>query len=228
MLRRLFILLDSIRRFRTGPRQRSRYALALAVLAVMGAFAWAIMRSSCSPVDAHGADNPGAQVTSASSPANLRELAELPAVAAGLKTRLQQQPDDADGWALLARTYSKLGQYAEARLSYQRALEYRRGDPTLLAEYADARAFLNNGRFDGEPQDAIDEALRIDSSNRSALMLAGLSAYDLRDFKSAVRYWEKLARTSAPEDSQRLDIERALAEARDKVKSDRSQAEQAP
>lgn len=48
----------------------------------------------------------------------------IPTVASlisGLETRLEQNPDDADGWLLLARSYDHLGQSSAANIAYERA-----------------------------------------------------------------------------------------------------------
>jgi hypothetical protein len=48
----------------------------------------------------------------------------VPSVASlidGLKEKLEREPDDADGWLLLARSYEHLGRLEEASLAYSRA-----------------------------------------------------------------------------------------------------------
>lgn len=48
----------------------------------------------------------------------------VPAVAdllSGLKARLEQNPNDRDGWVLLGKSYHYLGNYEESKAAYQRA-----------------------------------------------------------------------------------------------------------
>ncbi|GEM_PF-896594 len=56
-----------------------------------------------------------------------------------LAQRLRNSPNDADGWAMLARSYSVLGRHAEALSAYESAIALRSGDAALQADYAEAR-----------------------------------------------------------------------------------------
>jgi cytochrome c-type biogenesis protein CcmH len=57
---------------------------------------------------------------------------------ARLADKLRQHPDDAQGWALLARTYKATQHYSEAREAFKHALEAAPGDAGLEREYAAA------------------------------------------------------------------------------------------
>lgn len=49
----------------------------------------------------------------------------------GLKNRLEREPDDADGWILLARSYEHLGRHQEAAAAYYRAAKLGKTDAQL-------------------------------------------------------------------------------------------------
>lgn len=51
----------------------------------------------------------------------------------GLAARLEKEPDDADGWILLARSYQHIGQHAEALDAYQHARALGKTDINLEA-----------------------------------------------------------------------------------------------
>jgi cytochrome c-type biogenesis protein CcmH len=57
-----------------------------------------------------------------------------------LAARLQKQPDDPQGWAILARSYDVLGNLPEALKAYAKALELLPDDENLKADYAKAVA----------------------------------------------------------------------------------------
>jgi cytochrome c-type biogenesis protein CcmI len=63
---------------------------------------------------------------------------DMQAAIAKLAVKLQQHPDDAEGWALLGRTYKAMQQYAQARDAFHHALEAAPGDTDLAREYAAA------------------------------------------------------------------------------------------
>ena len=57
-----------------------------------------------------------------------------------LAARLEQQPEDVEGWVRLGRSYMVLNQPAKAREAYARAVKLRPDDPQLKAAYAEAVA----------------------------------------------------------------------------------------
>jgi cytochrome c-type biogenesis protein CcmH len=109
-----------------------------------------------------------------------------------LAQRMKEQPDDPEGWTMLARSYSVLGRNEEALQAYSKALALRKDDPGLLADYADALAVKNNRSLEGEPIKLVERALKLDPKNLKALSLSGAYAYDRKDFAGAVRQWEKV------------------------------------
>jgi tetratricopeptide (TPR) repeat protein len=62
----------------------------------------------------------------------------MQAAIAKLADKLRQHPQDAEGWALLGRTYKAMQQYAQARDAFRHAIEAAPGDTALAAEYAAA------------------------------------------------------------------------------------------
>ena len=66
---------------------------------------------------------------------------------AKLAARLQQQPDDLEGWVMLARTYSILKRYSEAEVAYENVLRLGGENAGLLTDYADTMAMANGGKF---------------------------------------------------------------------------------
>lgn len=109
-----------------------------------------------------------------------------------LAQRLQEQPQDAEGWAMLARSYSVLGRHPEALKAYEKAVALRKDDATLLSDYADSIAVKNNRSLTGEPMKWVERALKIDPRNLKALSLAGTHAFTRKDYRAAVKYWEQV------------------------------------
>jgi tetratricopeptide (TPR) repeat protein len=60
-----------------------------------------------------------------------KPLGSVASMVEGLAARLEQNPDDADGWILLARSYQHLGQSAEALNAYQHARDLDKTDVKL-------------------------------------------------------------------------------------------------
>ncbi|MGB4812511.1 MAG: c-type cytochrome biogenesis protein CcmI [Methylophilaceae bacterium] len=129
-----------------------------------------------------------------------------------LKTKLDEHPENGEGWALLARTYAKLNRHAEAVDAFEKATQAIKDNSQLYADYADALGMANGRSLDGKPKDLINKALALDPNNTKALMLAGSAAYDDKNFKQAIQHWEHLQKV-LPADSDLLpDIKAALSE----------------
>ena len=71
-------------------------------------------------------------------------LPGLDVMADKLAKRLEQDPMDGEGWALLARTYLELGATAKADAAYAKALALRPGDASMKADYTAARKALQS------------------------------------------------------------------------------------
>jgi cytochrome c-type biogenesis protein CcmH len=142
------------------------------------------------------------------------------AMAEKLAASLKDKPDDGAGWAMLARSYNVLGRFPEAADAYARAEKLLPPDAQLLADHADALAMSQGQKLDGEPLAMLQRALQIDPANLKALALMGTAAFDRKDYKGAIVYWEKVVKV-APADSEftqslqaSLEEARALAEGR--------------
>lgn len=111
---------------------------------------------------------------------------------AGLAARLKENPNDAKGWAMLARSYQSFNRYKEASEAYSRAAELTGNDAQLWADYAESLALANDSQLQGRPLELINKALQLDPKNQKALWLAGNAAFQAQDYQQAISYWEKL------------------------------------
>jgi cytochrome c-type biogenesis protein CcmH len=121
------------------------------------------------------------------------------AMVARLAERLQQAPDDLEGWMVLARSREVQEDFAAAAQAYQRAAELaaRQQAPAelqarLLADLADALASAHGGALDGPVQAALDAALALHPDQPKALALAGTAAARRGDRDAARRHWGRL------------------------------------
>lgn len=118
---------------------------------------------------------------------------------AGLAQRLKNNPDDAEGWSMLARSYNALGRFGEAADAYARLVKLVPGNADLLADYADTLAMSLNKSLQGEPEKLIAGALVADPKNIKALALSGSAAFERRDYQAAVTQWKKILAIVPPE-----------------------------
>ena len=117
-----------------------------------------------------------------------------------LTARLQKEPDNVEGWLILARTQYTMRNFTQAAAAYEKLVALAPDEPELLADYADALAMSRNRDLSGKPTELINQALKLDPTQWKALAMAGTAAFDRKDYKAAVDYWERL-RASQPPDS---------------------------
>ena len=139
---------------------------------------------------------------------------QVEAMVAKLAARLEQAPEDADGWALLGRSYMTMQRYDQAAKAYERATSLIKNNADLYADYADALAMAQGRRIDGKPLKLVEEALRVDPNHWKALAIAGSAAFERKDYKAAIGYWEKLLARVGPETEFGRSVASNLDEAR--------------
>lgn len=142
------------------------------------------------------------------------DVEQFAAAVEQLALKLKEQPDNPEGWGMLARSYVQLGRMADALPAFAKAVEQRGDDARLLADYADALAVQNNRNLEGEPSKLIERALKADPNHPKSLALAGTAAYNRKDYAGAVRHWEKLAEVAPPDSPFRGQLLASIAEAR--------------
>lgn len=191
-------------------------AAGVLVLAVAG-YAWKgspAFLGGASSVAARGEPaDPAEQDASGASHATGAE--QIAAMVEKLAERMKAQPDDAEGWAMLARSYTVLGRNSEALKAYERAVALRSDDPVLLVDYADSLAMNNNRTLAGEPMKWVEKALKLDPRNLKGLSLAGTAAFLAKDYAGAVKYWDQVVAIGPADSVFVQQVQGGLVEARE-------------
>jgi cytochrome c-type biogenesis protein CcmH len=134
---------------------------------------------------------------------------------ADLAARLEKEPDNVNGWVVLARTYAVMNRHGDAVKAYERVIQLVPNDPDLLADYADALAVTSGGNLSGKPLELAKRALAADPTHWKALALVGTEAFNRKDYETAIAYWEKLKVTAPPGSPIAQSIDSSIAEARE-------------
>jgi cytochrome c-type biogenesis protein CcmH len=134
--------------------------------------------------------------TAAAPPERTQE--QIAANVAKLAQRLESNPNDAQGWAMLARSYSSMEKFREAANAYAKATELNAKDADLWAEYAFATGMAEGRSLEGKPTELINRALKVDPENPKALQLAGSAAFQAKDYKKAIDYWQRVLKKVPP------------------------------
>ncbi len=118
--------------------------------------------------------------------------AQIEMMVANLAQRLQENPQDIEGWVMLARSFSVLGRYQEAVQAYEKAIQFVGDDPNILTDYADAIAMSSGESLEGKPLQLLQKAVSLDPNNQKALWLIGTALFERGDFTGAIEHWEHL------------------------------------
>ena len=124
--------------------------------------------------------------------------AQIVAMVESLAAKVRERPDDARGWALLARSMAALGRFDEGAKAYEHLVGLVPNDAQVYADYADTLAMAQGRSLAGKPYELARRALEIDPNNAKALALAGTAAMDSGDFPAAANYWRSLAAQMQP------------------------------
>ncbi len=204
-------LLDHVMVAGPAPERPSRRlvggsAAAVLALAVAG---YAVFGSPGLP----SAGAPGSASPAAAAAPQLTEE-EFIAQVEKLAARMKEEPGNAEGWGLLARSYARLGRHAEAVPAFAKAVAIVGDDPSLLVDWADALAMSNGRVLEGEPIALVERALKSDPDNGKGLALSGTAAFNRKDYKLAVQRWERLASVSPPDSGFLPQLQNSIDEAR--------------
>ncbi|MBI5437799.1 MAG: c-type cytochrome biogenesis protein CcmI [Nitrosomonadales bacterium] len=131
-----------------------------------------------------------------------------------LEKKLAQQPENPDGWVVLARSYAELQRFQDAVRAYAQLVKLVPGEAQIWASYADVYAMSNNQSLLGEPTIFLDKALELDGNNTMALALAGSAAMERGDYPAAITHWTKLADLMPPDNPEVKMIRDGIQQAR--------------
>jgi len=134
-----------------------------------------------------------------------------------LAAKLQANPDNPQGWAMMARSYKVVGRFEEAKQAFERAGDYVKTNPDMLVDYAELLGIMAGNTFVGEPQQMVEQALKLNPEHPMGLMMAGVAAYQSGDFPGAVTRWEKLLSLLPPDSQDAQQIQANIADARGKA-----------
>ena len=109
-----------------------------------------------------------------------------------IRAKLEQDPNNAEAWYMLARSYMTLQRYPESVTAYRKALALVGDNADLLLRFADALILSRGGEFAGEPSDIINKALSLNPLHPQGLWLAGMAANEVGNHKQALQHWYKL------------------------------------
>ena len=122
----------------------------------------------------------------------LAELGDLDQKLAMLRARLKENPDEFEGWLLLARSNLSLGRYEEAANAFGRAAEIRAGDAEIYALQGQALVGLHGGIITPAASLAFGRASELQPEHPAPRLYEGYRLFQAGNVRAALAIWQKL------------------------------------
>ncbi len=131
-----------------------------------------------------------------------------------LAEKMEQNPDNLEGWLMLGRTYLAVSQPEKALKALEQAYGLAPENADVIIAYAQAAASNADGKLAGRPAELIGTALEIDPTNATARWLNGLLAYQQGDFAAAVARWQAVLAELEPSGDEAAELREFISDAR--------------
>ncbi|RVU83372.1 c-type cytochrome biogenesis protein CcmI [Leucothrix sargassi] len=134
---------------------------------------------------------------------------------ASLHDKLRKNPDNAEGWYMLGRSYVMIQNFEGAVEAYENLYRMQPDEPEVMLMLADSISMTQKGMMEGKPKELIDKALEKMPNHTTGLWLSGMSYEQEGNHQEALNRWNKLRPllNDTPQEQAQLDqlIARAVA-----------------
>lgn len=120
----------------------------------------------------------------------------IESMVAGLAERLESDPNDLEGWLMLARSYRVLERLEAAAAAYRRALALAPENAGIASQLGETLVMAEGGRVTPEAQAVFEEALRLAPADPTARFFRGLGYAQDGERTKALKLWRALAQDS--------------------------------
>ena len=141
---------------------------------------------------------------------------KLAQMADELTKRLAQEPNNADGWVMLARVERSLSHFESAEKALSKSLSLSQNDDVQI-ERAEVLAQINHGSFKGEPWSIIAKVLKANPDQGNALLLAGSAAFSEEHYAEALKYWQHVQKFVPPNSPDSAALADAISKAQERL-----------
>jgi cytochrome c-type biogenesis protein CcmH len=118
---------------------------------------------------------------------------QMDEMVASLQKRMEENPDDPEGWVILGRTLKTMQRYAEAETALRNANRLLPDNALVMVELAEASLFASGSpQVSDEMRQLLEAALKIDPQQQKGLWLLGMAAAQDGDHAKAVSIWQQL------------------------------------
>ncbi len=124
--------------------------------------------------------------------------ADIIALISRIETRAEARPANADYALLLGEYYLSGNDPAAAFEYFDRLLVMGATAPEILGKAAQAEFLANDRQLSATARVRAEQALAVNTAEPAALATLGMAAFEEADFRTAVKYWERLQALEPP------------------------------
>jgi cytochrome c-type biogenesis protein CcmH len=145
---------------------------------------------------------------------------DIDAMVSGLRAKLDKNPDNAEGWYMLGRSYMAIKRYKDAIYAYEQLYKLKPNDAKIMLFLADASAMANNNQIAGRPAELIEKALKLEPTSVTGLWLGGMAASQEGQQEKAIERWTTLIPLLSKQPEQVVEVRQMIAAAKKKMSPD--------
>ncbi|MDM3403463.1 cytochrome c-type biogenesis protein CcmH [Citrobacter sp. Cb019] len=147
-------------------------------------------------------------------PLNEEDMARL---ALGLRTRLQADPTNVEGWIMLGRIGMVLGNASTATEAYANAYRLDPKNSDAALGYAEALTRSSDPDDNRRGGELLRQLVRGEHANVRVLSMYAFNAFEQQRFGEAVAAWEMMLKLLPANDTRRAVIERSIKQAMEQL-----------
>jgi cytochrome c-type biogenesis protein CcmH len=130
-----------------------------------------------------------------------------------IKQRTEADPQDQQAWQQLADVYMNFEIYEHAVSVYEKLIKLATDNDRYYGQLATANYFLNQRHLTPKIQTLIEQALALNPTSPSALLLLAVHHYTQQNYASAIAYWQQLLTLDDPQINKKM-ISQAIGDAK--------------
>ena len=147
-------------------------------------------------------------------PLNEEDMTRL---ALGLRTRLQADPTNVEGWIMLGRIGMVLGNASTATEAYANAYRLDPKNSDAALGYAEALTRSSDPDDNRRGGELLRQLVRCEHANVRVLSMYAFNAFEQQRFGEAVAAWEMMLKLLPANDTRRAVIERSIKQAMEQL-----------
>lgn len=144
-------------------------------------------------------------------PLSMDELARL---GLGIRTSLQDDPQNVNDWLMLGRIGMVLNNAATATQAFQRAMQLAPNNPEVKLSYADVLTRSQDPEDNRQASVMLNQMIKTDGTNLRVLGLLAFNAFSQQNYAQAIDTWQKMLQLLPADDKRTLMIQRSIEQAK--------------